>query len=161
MLLWFAGGSFLAVWLVFRDPAVDHRLVVAGAVLPDLVDLPSGGPWIAHTVLASVVLLLGIMLATKGRRLLRRQLLALPIGTFLHLVLDGAWTDTETFWWPAFGLDLGGGRLPSVERGALNVVLELAGLAILVWAWRRFRLREPARRRQLLRSGRLGRDLVS
>ena len=160
MLLWFAGGSFLAVWLVFRDPAIDHRLVVAGAVLPDLVDLPSGGPWIAHTLLASVVLLLGIMLATRGRRLLRRQLLALPIGTFLHLVLDGAWADTGTFWWPAFGLDLGEGRLPSLERGALNVVLELAGLAILVWAWRRFRLGEPDRRRHLLRSGRLGRDLV-
>ena len=160
MLLWFVGGSFLAVWLVFRDPAIDHRLVVAGAVLPDLVDLPTGGPWIAHTVLASVVLLLGIMLATRGRRLLRRQLLALPIGTFLHLVLDGAWTDTETFWWPAFGVDLGGGRLPSLERGALNVLLETAGLAILVWAWRRFRLGEPERRQHLLRSGRLGRDLV-
>ena len=160
MLLWFAGGSFLAVWLVFRDPAIDHRLVVAGALLPDVVDVLSGGPWLGHTVLASVVLLLGIMLATRGRRLLRRRLLALPIGTFLHLVLDGAWTDTETFWWPAFGFDLGEGRLPSVERGLSNVVLELAGLAILVWAWRRFRLDEPDRRRHLLRSGRLGRDLV-
>lgn len=160
MLLWFAGGAFLAVWLVFRDPAIDHRLVVAGAVLPDLVDLPTGGPWIGHTVLASVVLLLGIMLATRGRRLVRRQLLALPIGTFLHLVLDGAWADTETFWWPAFGVDLGGGRLPSIERGVSNVALELAGLAILVWAWRRFRFGEPDRRRHFLRSGRLGRDLV-
>ena len=33
MLLWFAGGSFLAVWLVFRDPAIDHRLVMAAAVV--------------------------------------------------------------------------------------------------------------------------------
>ena len=160
MLLWFAGGSFLAVWLVFRDPAVDHRLVMAGAVLPDVVDLLTGGPWIGHTVVASVVLLLGIMLATRGRRLLRRQLLAVPIGTFLHLVLDGAWTDTDTFWWPAFGTDLGSGRLPSIERGALTLVLEAVGLAILVWAYRRFRLDEPERRRHFLRSGRLGRDLV-
>ena len=160
MLLWFAGGSFLAVWLVFRDPAIDHRLVMAGAILPYVVDLPAGGPWIAHTVLASVVLLVGIMAATQGRRLLRRQLLAVPIGTFLHLVLDGAWTDTETFWWPAFGLDLGEGGLPSIERGPLNVLLELVGLGILVWAHQRFRLGEPERRRQFLRSGRLGRDLV-
>ena len=160
MLLWFAGGSFLAVWLVFRDPAIDNRLVMAGAVLPDVVDLLTGGPWLGHTVGASVVLLLGIMLATRGRRLLRRQLLAVPIGTFLHLVLDGAWTDTDTFWWPAFGTRLGGGRLPSLERGALTLVLEAVGLAILVWAYRRFRLDEPERRRHFLRSGRLGRDLV-
>lgn len=160
MLLWFAGGALLAVWLVFRDPAIDHRLVIAGALLPDVVDLPTGGPWVGHTVLASVVLLLGIMLATTGRRLLRRRLLAVPIGTFLHLVLDGAWADTETFWWPAFGVDLGGGRLPSLERGPLVWVLELIGLGILVWAIRRFRLGEPERRRHFLATGRFGRDLA-
>lgn len=160
MLLWFAGGSFLAVWLVFRDPAIDHRLVMAGALLPDVVDAVAGGRWLGHTVAASVVLLCGTMLATRGRRLLRRQLLAVPIGTFLHLVLDGAWTDTETFWWPAFGTELGGRPLPSLERGPSNVVLEVVGLGILVWAHRRFRLGEPERRRHFLRTGRLGRDLV-
>lgn len=161
MLLWFLGGSFLVVWLVFRDPAIDHRLVMAGAILPDVVDAPTGGTGVAHTVLASVVLLFGTMLATRGRRLLRRQLLAVPIGTFLHLVLDGAWTDTETFWWPAFGAELGGGALPSVERGLGNLVLEVAGLAALVWLHRRFRLGEPERRRHFLRTGRLGRDLAA
>jgi hypothetical protein len=161
VLLWFLGGSFLAVWLVFRDPAIDHRLVLVGAVLPDLVDTPTGGPWVAHTLLASVALLVGVMLATRGRRLLRRQLLALPIGTFLHLVLDGAWTDTETFWWPLLGTDLGAGALPSVARGMANLPLELAGLAVLVWAWRRFRLHERERREHFLATGRLGRDLVA
>ena len=34
MFLWFAGGSFVLVWLVFRSPAVDFRLVMLGAVLP-------------------------------------------------------------------------------------------------------------------------------
>lgn len=161
MLLWFLGGSFLAVWLVFRDPAIDHRLVMAGAIAPDLLDAPTGGMWVGHTVVASVVLLCGIMLATKGRRLLRRQLLAVPIGTMLHLVLDAAWADTEVFWWPGFGFGFGDSPLPSVERGLVNVVLEVAGLAILVWAFRRFRLGEPERRRHFLRTGRLGRDLVS
>lgn len=161
MLLWFAGGSFLAVWLVFRDPAIDHRLVMAGALAPDVLDVVTGGPWLGHTVAASVTLLFGIMLATRGRRLLRRQLLAVPIGTFLHLVLDGAWADTTTFWWPAFGLHLGDGRIPSLERGWVNVVLEAVGLAVLVWAYRRFRLDEPERRRHFLRTGRLGRDLVA
>ena len=158
MILWFAGTAFAAVWSVFKDPAIDYRLVVAGALVPDVVDVWTGGRWVGHTVLFSIVLLTAVMLATRGRRLLRRRLLALPIGTFLHLVFDGAWTDRKTFWWPAFGGSFHG-DLPSVARGGANVVLELAGLALLVWAWRRFRLGEPERRASFLRTGRLGRDL--
>ena len=162
MILWFAGMSFLAVWLVFKDPAIDHRLVMAGALLPEAVDAVAGGPWVAHSLLGSVVLLTAVMLATRGRRLLRRRLLALPIGAFLHLVLDGAWTDTETFWWPVLGADFGGGRLPSLERGiGVTLLLEALGLVVLVWAYRRFRLDEPERRRRFVTSGRLSRDLVA
>lgn len=160
MILWFAGTSFLAVWLIFRDPALDHRLVIAGALLPDLVDVWAGGPWIAHTLLFSVVLLTLVMLGTRGRRVRRRQLLALPIGTFLHLVVDGAWADRDAFWWPAFGTSFGSASLPAVERGLANLALEVAGAAILLWAWRRFRLDEPERRQRFLTSGRLSRDLV-
>src|SRR4051812_13646421 len=93
MLLWFAGMAFVAVWMVFKDPAIDHRLVIVGALLPDAIDVWTGGRWVAHSVLFSVALLTVVMLGTRGRRLLRRQLLAVPIGTFLHLVLDGMWTD--------------------------------------------------------------------
>ena len=161
MLLWFAGASFLAVWLIFRDPAIDYRLVMAGAVLPDVVDgLVAGGPWVAHTLLFAVVLLVAVMGATHGRRLVRRRLLALPIGVFLHLVLDGAWLDSRVFWWPARGTSFPDNGLASFERGGFSVVLELVGLAILVWAWQRFRLAEPERQRVFLRAGRLGRDLV-
>lgn len=159
MLLWFAGASFLAVWLVFRDPAIDHRLVMAGAVLPDVVDGVTGGPWVLHSVVGSIVLLTVVMLGTIGRRLLRRRLIALPIGTFLHLVFDGAWTDTDSFWWPFTG-GFGDGRLPSLERGAVAVVLEVIGLAILVWVYRRFGLDDATRRSYFLRTGRLSRELV-
>jgi len=158
MILWFAGTAFVTVWAVFKDPAIDHRLVIVGALVPDVIDVWTGGRWIAHTVLFSVVLLTAVMLGTRGRRLLRRRLLALPIGTFLHLVYDGMWADRKTFWWPFFGASFHG-RLPSVARGGLDVVLELAGLAALVWAWKRFRLGEPDRRAYFLRTGRLGRDL--
>jgi membrane-bound metal-dependent hydrolase YbcI (DUF457 family) len=157
MLLWFAGMSFLAVWIVFRDPAIDHRLVIVGALLPDLIDAPTGGRWFAHTLLASVLLLAAVMLGTRRRRLLRRQLLALPIGTFLHLVLDGMWADKEHFWWPFFGTHLADRPLPSVERGGFDIVLELAGAAVLVWAWRTFRMDIPANRRRFLKTGRLKR----
>jgi membrane-bound metal-dependent hydrolase YbcI (DUF457 family) len=159
MVLWFAGTSFLAVWLVFRDPALDHRLVMAGALVPDVVDALSGGRWFAHTLLASVGLLTAVMLGTRGRRLLRRQLLALPIGTFLHLVFDGAWADRKAFWWPFTG-SYDHGPLPSIDRGWFTVVLEIVGAAILVWAWRRFRLGEPERRQRFVTTGRLSRDLM-
>jgi len=159
LLFWFAGTSFLAVWLVFRDPAIDHRLVMAGAVLPDVVDGMTGGPWVLHSVAGSVALLAVVMGATVKRRLLRRRLIALPIGTFLHLVFDGAWNDTDSFWWPVSGA-FGDGGLPSLERGALSVVLEVAGLAVLVWAYRRFRLDVPANRERFVRTGRLDRALA-
>jgi len=159
MILWFAGTAFVAVWAVFKDPAIDYRLIMAGALVPDAVDVATGGRWIGHTVLFSIVLLAVVMLTTQRRRLVRRRLLAIPIGTFLHLVFDGMWADRRTFWWPAFGTSFHG-ALPSVARGAFDVLLELAGLALLTWGWRRFRLAEPARRQQFLRTGRLGRDLA-
>lgn len=160
MLLWFAGLAFAAVWVVFKDPAIDHRLVIVGALVPDLIDVWTGGRWLAHTMLFSVVLLVAVMLGTRGRRLLRRQLLAIPIGTFLHLGLDGMWTDKDVFWWPAFGGSFGDRPLPSIERGWWNLLLELLGALVLIWAYRRFQLQDPERRRYFLRTGRLGRDLV-
>jgi hypothetical protein len=161
MLLWFVGMSFLASWLVFRDPALDHRLIVVGALLPDLIDGPTGNVGVAHTLLASAVLLAVVVVATRGRRQLRRSLVALPIGTLLHLFLDGIWTNREVFLWPFAGTHLGDAELPSLARGLADIPLELAGAAALVWAWYRFRLSEPPRRRAFLRTGHLGRDLVA
>ena len=159
MLLWFAGLSFVLVWAVFRDTAIDYRFVMAGALLPDVVDAPLGGPRVAHSLLASVALLAGVMLATRGRRTLRRRLLALPIGMFCHLLLDAMWTRTEVFWWPFLG-DIDERGVPSLDRPvALLAAQEVAGLVALWWVARRFRLGEPERRRQFVRTGRLGRDL--
>ncbi|MGI8793674.1 MAG: hypothetical protein ACR2H3_10935 [Acidimicrobiales bacterium] len=160
MILWFAGAAFVAVWAVFRDTAIDYRLIMAGALLPDLIDVGFGGARVAHTLAASATLLAAVMVATRGRRALRRRLLALPIGTFLHLVFDAMWTRTATFWWPAFGVAFENDRLPSLDRlGPVVVAQEFLGLVALVWVWQRFRLREPERRALFVRTGRLGRDL--
>jgi hypothetical protein len=158
VLLWFAGMSVAVAWVVFRDPAFDHRVLIAGALLPDVVDAPFGGARVAHTVLFSAALLLAVMLATRGRRQTRRRWLALPIGTFVHLLADGAWTRAETFWWPFLGGALGG-PLPSFDHGiAVLVLQELAGAGALVWFWRHFGLRDPAVRAAFVRTGRLPRD---
>lgn len=154
MLLWFAGLGVAAVWLVFRSPAVDHRLVALGAVLP-VGEVVLGGPKLLHTLLGAVTALVVVMALTRSR-LRRRQLLGLPIGLFLHLVLDGVWSHTELFWWPLFGFDVGIDHPPELDRGlALTLVMELVGAIALVVVWRYFGLADAGRRRRFLRSGRL------
>ncbi|HEX9258591.1 MAG TPA: hypothetical protein VF855_03575 [Acidimicrobiales bacterium] len=156
MLLWFVGGSALVVWLVFHDPRLDYRLVVAGALLPDIVDGLWGGARAMHSVTAAVAALVLVMAVTVGRRSTRRRWLALPIGMFLHLVLDAAFADPKVFWWPFGGLAFTDAQLPSLDRPlAVNLVLEVAGGAMIVWFWRHFRLADPDRRRSLVRTGRL------
>jgi hypothetical protein len=152
VLFWLIGTSVLAVGYIFRDPRFDYRLLVVGAVLP-LLDGVFGGAGALHSVIVAVVVLVVVMLATRGRRPLRRLLLGLPIGMLLSLVFDGAWSDTAVFWWPLTGLTLPDEPLPAVDRGWLSLVLEVIGVAICVWIWRRNDLSDPARRRQFIRTG--------
>lgn len=161
MFLWFAGCALVLVWVVFHDPAIDHRVLILGALLPDLVDAPLGGARVAHAVVASAVLLGAVMVVTRGRRSARRRWLALPIGTFVHLLADAVWTREKTFWWPFLGGDLTG-ALPSLDQtvGVL-VVQELAGAAAIAWfVWRFGLVSDAAARRTFVRTGRLPRDRV-
>jgi hypothetical protein len=160
VVLWFAGLSFALVWLVFRSPALDYRLVMLGSVLP-LLDGVFGGARLLHTLVAGVAVLLVIVLATTRRRLLRRRLIGLPIGMLMHLVLDGVWTRTAVFWWPFFGWSFDGAGLPELDHGAVIIlVMELAGAAALWWCWTTFELGDPANRSLFLRTGHLNRSVV-
>ena len=159
MFLWFAGASVVAVWMVFRSPALDYRMVAFGAVLP-VVEAAFGGPRVLHTLLAPVMVLVVVMLATRRRRLARRRWLGIPIGLFMHLVLDGSWNRSHLFWWPLFGASFGHGQIPEFTHGALGWVLELLGVACIVGLVRRFKLDEPARRAEFIRSGHFSRDLA-
>ena len=159
MLLWFVGPSILIVWVVFRSPSADYRMVALGSVLP-LVELPIGEPRLLHALAGAAVAMAVVMLAARGRRVLQRRWLGVAIGMLLHLVLDGAWADTEAFWWPLAGLDWSTSELPELGRGAFNVVLELVGATACWWGYQRFLLHEPDRRAEFLRTGRVGRDIV-
>lgn len=153
MVLWYAGLALVFVWNIFRDPAMDYRLVVAGALLPDVLDLASGRPAHAHTLAASVLVLAGVMLATRPRRRARRRFLALPIGMFLHLVLEGIWMKQKVLWWPLLGAVFPDGQVfPPL---GLALVEELAGAWALRWFVRQFGLTDARRLRSFLRSGRL------
>lgn len=160
MLLWFVGPSVAIVWLVFRSPAVDYRVVALGAVLP-LLEAVLGRPALLHTLLGAVVALGAVMAATRGRRLVRRRWLGVPIGLFLHLALDGTITRADLFWWPVLGTSLPGGPLPELDRAPLVVVaLEVLGALACWWCWRTFGLDDPGRRRAMARTGQVDRRLL-
>lgn len=155
MFFWFIGTVVVAVWFVFRDPAFDYRLLLVGAVLPAVVDAFFGGARVLHSVTFSVVLLVVLMLATPGRKPIRKMLLGLPVGTLLHLVFTGAWTNTKVFWWPFGGFGFGDARHPVAERGWWNVPMELVGLGLCWWIVDRAGLRSAERRALFRRTGQL------
>lgn len=158
MLIWFVVMSVVLTWAVFQSPALDYRMVALGSVLP-VLEVPWGaGP--LHSLVAPTVVLTVVMLATRGRRLTRRRWLGLPIGMYLHLVLDLAWTRSETFWWPFLGLTPDRGGAFELDRGPWTLVMEVVAIAVGVWAYRRFGLDDPARRSRFLRTGQLDRELL-
>lgn len=158
MFLWFIGLAWVSVWWVFRSPALDYRLVMLGAVLP-VAEFPFGAG-VAHTLLAPVAAMTVIMLATQGKRLLRRQLLGLPIGMFVHILLDGAWATTDLFWWPVTHGPLYVDSLPEFTRPLWGAVMELVGLAAMMWAIGAFGLDDAARRTKFLKTGQLDRTIT-
>jgi hypothetical protein len=160
MFFWFIGCSFAAVWLVFRSPALDHRMVMAGSVLP-LLDVVWGRALVLHTLTGATVAMAVVMATTRRRRLTRRRWLGIPIGLYAHLVLDATWADARLFWWPFSGLALSDHAVPELRPWPVVLLLELAGVAALAWMVRTFDLTEPTRRADFLRTGRLGRDLVA
>jgi hypothetical protein len=133
MLLWFVGTSIAAVWFVFRDPQFNFRLVVVGALIPDIIDGIGGGAGPLHSVVTVIALLAVVMLITTGRRPVRKPLLAVIIGLFMHLVFDGAFANTSMFWWPLGGFATYEQALPSVDRGWINIGLELVGVGLIIW----------------------------
>ena len=152
MFFWFVGTAVITVGMVFRDPRFDYRLLIVGSVLPISDGVAGGARW-SHSLVVCVALLAAVMVATIGRRPLRRMLLGLPIGMILHLVFDGAWSNTEVFWWPFFGVGFDDAPLPVVDRGVWSLVLETIGVVLCMWLWRHNGLGDRARRRRFLHDG--------
>ena len=158
MLFWFVATAVWSVWFVFRDPKFDYRLVAIAALVPDLIDGLRGAVGPLHSVVTSIAVLFAIMIATAGRKPSRQRLLALPIGMFIHLIFDGAFSNTRTFWWPLTGISLSENSLPSVERGPWNLPLEIVGVIGCVVAWQYFSLADKSRRTNFLKTGSLHRE---
>lgn len=155
MFFWFIATAVWSVWFVFRDPKFDYRLVAIAALVPDLIDGVRGAVGPMHSVVTSIAVLFAIMIATAGRKPSRQRLLAIPIGMFIHLIFDGAFSNAKTFWWPLSGFSLSDDRLPSIERGLLNLPLEIVGIVGCLIAWRYFSLADKSRRADFLKTGSL------
>jgi hypothetical protein len=166
LFVWFVTLSVGGVLVVFRDPRLDHRLVAVGSVLPLGLDVVVGlfrsqlgitGPF--HALATMVCVLIVVMAVSINQRVRRKKLLALVIGGFGHLVLDGAWLDKTSFLWPITrtpGQLLSTAHLQVWQRPiAVNVVMELVGLAVGVILYQRCRLSRPKRRVDFVASGSL------
>ncbi len=166
-MLFFHLGAVL--WLfrwVFRDPKVDVRFLLFGAVLPDLVDLPVGSLYLAtgelwmHSLAAPSVFIAAVLLATRrGRK--RRAWMALGVGWLFHLLLDGMWLSQEVFLWPFIG-EIPAGEAPFWPQAWARALSdpwrwlkEAAGLGYLVWLWFAVGLNDRVRRAGLIATGRV------
>lgn len=167
MVLWHAGLAALLTYVTLGRRRIDYRYVLAGAVLPDVVDgalelLVFGdgaGRYVAHTLLAPLIVAAAVVGTLRGERRLRA--FGLFVGWLLHLVGDGMWGAPRIFLWPAFGTAFETAP-PEPYSWALFTAPaehiwvwlgEAAGLAVLWWFWVAFRLGEDARFRRFLKDG--------
>lgn len=171
MLFWHLGAPLWLFRWIFRDPKVDVRFLLVGAILPDLIDLPLGtlvfadrystGELWSHSLIVPSIYMAAVLLATRrGRR--RRAWMALGVGWLFHILIDGMWVHDEVFLWPFFGWEIPAGEAPywalAWERAFSDPwrwVTEGIGLAYLTWLWVALGMSHPSRRRVTIETGRL------
>ena len=161
------GVAAAIVYVTLGRRRIDYRFVLLGAVLPDAVDGVLGlflfegpaGRWIAHSILAVVMVTVAIVVGLDRER--RLGVFGLGVGWLLHLVGDGMWAAPQTFLWPAFGTEFATApREPYSWEMFANPLAhlgtwggELFGLGILAWFYIAFGLNHAERRRLFLRDG--------
>ena len=137
---------------------IDYRLVIIGALLPDLIDkslqlwffpevfhLP--GRSFAHTMVFNSILVTGSLLLIPFCRSLGPLIFALTSAG--HLLLDRMWESPVTLLWPLFGLSFGRAEfklspwwLDWAQSGVGPKLLDLTGaLVLLIFALVMYRRR--------------------
>lgn len=163
MLFWHTGATVAIARYTFRDDRMDLRMLVLGALLPDLIDTPLGLVFyrqlgtvrlFSHGLLLAGGVMVAVVLATRRGRP-RKFWMPIAIGLLLHLLLDAMWLDAETLWWPLLGWSFTASGPVTVGSYLTGVLTdwrvwagEAAGLAYLLHLVRAAHLidREPRRR---------------
>lgn len=152
-LAWLAAGR--------RSSRVDYRLVLLGAILPDLIDKPLGfALGLESRLWAHTLVFLAAVLAAAAVPDLRRAAWV-GLGILTHLLLDRIWEQPYVVLWPSLGWAFPPDRVDL--EGFLYVLLndpvvqagEVAGVAVLVLFARAHGIRSWSSLRAFLRSGRV------
>lgn len=170
MIFWHAGATIAIARYTFRDDRMDLRMLLLGALLPDLVDTPIGLVFyeqlgsvrlVTHGLILAAVVMVAVVLSTRRGRP-RKTWMPLAIGLLFHLLFDAIWLDPETLWWPllGWGFSPAGPETVSSYVGAVlsdwRVWLgEVAGLVYLAYLWWAAGLSDPKRRALLRQTGRV------
>jgi len=138
-----------ASWLTSVGRYVDLRLLLIGALLPDIIDKPTGllffretlsnGRIFCHTLLFLILIILAGTYIY--RRYQKTWLLVLAFGTFTHLIFDQMWRAPQTLFWPLFGFAFSSidvsewipNMLHALMTNPSVYVPEAIGAASLVW----------------------------
>lgn len=154
----------------FRHGVPDLRWLLAGTVLPDVVDKAVGdvlfrsyfqnGRIFFHTVLLTLLFLLAGTYGWTRKR--DARLLLLSLGMASHLLLDRIWTEPTTALWPSLGPFL---RHPSAQtlleevmeylRDPVFWATETAGTVVLLGSLRALGVDSISRLREFLLRGTL------
>ncbi|MEO7803493.1 MAG: metal-dependent hydrolase [Actinomycetota bacterium] len=171
MLFFHLGVTCGIVFATLGRRRIDYRVVMLGAILPDLVDKPLGRLFFedtfhrsrlfGHTILFATVLLLGFQFVLRGD--VARRWFILPIAAAIHLALDGMWNDPVTLFWPFFGTTfppvfVDNYWLEVLQRPLthpLELVKEVLGAAILIYLGFAYGLFDRLAFRRFLSSGKL------
>jgi len=170
MLFWHAGATIALARYAFRDDRMDLRMLVLGAILPDLIDTPMGLLFydrlgsvrlVSHGLIAATTIMVVVVLATRRGRP-RKRWMPLAIGILLHILLDAMWLDPETLWWPLLGWGFSAAGpetvplyLESLARNWWMWLGELVGLLYMAYLWSAAQLRSADKRLVFLRTGRV------
>ena len=168
-----APGALVAGWWGenrgFASGAPDLRWLLAGAVLPDIIDKSIGqllfkpyfenGRIFAHTIIITLLLFVAGTFELKRRD--DNRILLLAFGVAGHLFLDRIWLEPTTALWPAMGAFV---RHPSLRTILEQIreylgdpafwATELSGAAFLVVALRYLGVKTRRNMKAFLVSGR-------
>ena len=120
-----------------------------------------------HSLLAPSLVVVAVLVGTRrGRR--RRAWMALAVGMFFHLLIDGLWADPETFFWPFLGLEFPEVAVPywadvwsRAFSDPVRWVVEGIGLVYLWRVLSRAGFADPQVRADLLKTGRLPEEVTA
>ena len=136
-------------WLTSLGNFMDIRLLLVGAVLPDIIDKPIGHLLFRETFsngrIFGHTLLFLVLVSVAGFYLYKRYgktwLLAFSFGTSMHLLFDQMWRTPQTLFWPLFGFAFPKGDISDWITNILHALVtepqvyipELVGGAIIIW----------------------------